>query len=75
MPEARSQPPVPLSRRGLHQRVESGLLSGIDLADDDPGAKLAVSVLKFQRDMFSENPRRASYITGAVLDAHRSYNA
>ncbi|GAA3599733.1 hypothetical protein GCM10022419_099550 [Nonomuraea rosea] len=28
-----------LIRRGLHLRVESGLLSGIDLASDDPGTK------------------------------------
>ncbi|MGV9386726.1 recombinase family protein [Nonomuraea sp. NPDC003707] len=50
-----------LIRRGLHLRVESGLLSGIDLASDDPGTKMMVSVLtavlKFQRDMISENTR------------------
>ncbi|MFI7443139.1 recombinase family protein [Nonomuraea indica] len=47
--------------RGLHLRVESGLLSGIDLASDDPGTKMMVSVLaavlEFQRDMISENTR------------------
>ncbi|MEV4185673.1 recombinase family protein [Streptosporangium canum] len=50
-----------LIRRGLHLRVESGLLSGIDLAGDDPGTKMMVSVLaavlEFQRDMISENTR------------------
>ncbi|WP_169989109.1 recombinase family protein [Microbispora sp. H10836] len=50
-----------LIRRGLHLRVESGLLSGIDLASDDPGTKMVVSVLaavlEFQRDMISENTR------------------
>ncbi|MDR8413602.1 recombinase family protein [Nonomuraea sp. 3-1Str] len=51
-----------LIRRGLHLRVESGLLSGIDLASDDPGTKMMVSVLaavlEFQRDMISENTRQ-----------------
>ncbi|MFG2004840.1 recombinase family protein [Spirillospora sp. NPDC048911] len=51
-----------LIRRGLHLRVESGLLSGIDLASDDPGTKMMVSVLaavlEFQRDMISENTRK-----------------
>ncbi|MEV0352210.1 recombinase family protein [Nonomuraea sp. NPDC050680] len=50
-----------LIRRGLHLRVESGLLSGIDLASDDSGTKMMVSVLaavlEFQRDMISENTR------------------
>lgn len=50
-----------LIRRGLHLRVESGLLSGIDLASDDPGTKMMTgvlaSVLEFQRDMISENTR------------------
>ncbi|MFD5935682.1 recombinase family protein [Streptomyces sp. NPDC060333] len=50
-----------LIRRGLHLRVESGLLSGIDLASDDAGTKMMVSVLgavlEFQRDMISENTR------------------
>ncbi|MFF2148668.1 recombinase family protein [Kitasatospora sp. NPDC058190] len=50
-----------LIRRGLHLRVESGLLSGIDLASDDPGTKMMVSVLaavlEFQRDMIGENTR------------------
>ncbi|MGW3563539.1 recombinase family protein [Streptomyces sp. NPDC000941] len=50
-----------LIRRGLHLRVESGLLSGIDLALDDPGTKMTVSVLaavlEFQRNMISENTR------------------
>ncbi|MFJ9412485.1 recombinase family protein [Streptomyces sp. NPDC101393] len=50
-----------LIRRGLHLRVESGLLAGIDLASDDPGTKMMVSVLaavlEFQRDMISENTR------------------
>ncbi|QFY14450.1 hypothetical protein GBF35_23945 [Nonomuraea phyllanthi] len=49
-----------LIRRGLHLRVESGLLSGMDLASD-PGTKMMVSVLavvlEFQRDMISENTR------------------
>lgn len=47
-----------LIRRGLHLRVESGLLSRIDLASDDPGTKMVVSVLEFQRDMISENTRK-----------------
>ncbi|MEV4458558.1 recombinase family protein [Microbispora sp. NPDC049633] len=51
-----------LIRRGLHLRVESGLLAGIDLAADDPGTKMMVnvlaSVLEFQRDMISENTRQ-----------------
>nr|WP_181396689.1 hypothetical protein [Streptomyces sp. FT05W] len=34
-----------LIRRGLYLRVESGLLSGIDLGSDDPGTKMMVSVL------------------------------
>jgi DNA invertase Pin-like site-specific DNA recombinase len=50
-----------LIRRGLHLRVESGLLSGIDLAGDDPGTKMVVSilaaVLEFQRDLISENTK------------------
>ena len=50
-----------LIRRGLRLRVESGLLSGIDLASDDPGTKMMVSVLaavlEFQRDMIGENTR------------------
>ncbi|MFB8023940.1 recombinase family protein [Streptomyces rubiginosohelvolus] len=50
-----------LIRRGLHLRVESGLLSGIDLASDDPGTKMMVSVLaavlEFQRDMIAENTK------------------
>ncbi|WP_254667951.1 recombinase family protein [Streptomyces griseus] len=50
-----------LIRRGLHLKVASGLLSGIDLAADDPGTKMVVSVLaavlEFQRDMISENTR------------------
>ncbi|WP_433258287.1 recombinase family protein [Streptosporangium sp. CA-135522] len=50
-----------LIRRGLPLRVESGLLSGIDLAGDDPGTKMMVSVLaavlEFQRDMISESTR------------------
>lgn len=50
-----------LIRRGPHLRVESGLLSGIDLAAGDPGTKMMVSVLaavlEFQRDMISENTR------------------
>lgn len=50
-----------LTRRGLHLRVESGLLSGIDLAADDPGTRMMVSVLaavlEFQRDMISENTK------------------
>jgi DNA invertase Pin-like site-specific DNA recombinase len=50
-----------LIRRGLHLRVESGLLSGIDLASDDPGTKMIVqvlaAVLEFQRDMISENTK------------------
>ncbi|MEU8118107.1 recombinase family protein [Spirillospora sp. NPDC049024] len=51
-----------LIRRGLHLRVESGLLSGIDLAADDPGTKMMVnvlaSILEFQRDMISEDTRQ-----------------
>ncbi|MFH8760261.1 recombinase family protein [Streptomyces atroolivaceus] len=50
-----------LIRRGLHLKVESGLLSGIDLAADDAGTKMVVSVLaavlEFQRDMISENTK------------------
>jgi putative DNA-invertase from lambdoid prophage Rac len=63
-----------LIRRGLHLRVESGLLSGIDLASDDPGTKMMVSVLasvlEFQRDMISENTREgvaAAAAAGKVL--------
>ncbi|WP_073747475.1 recombinase family protein [Streptomyces sp. CB02115] len=63
-----------LIRRGLHLRVESGLLSGIDLAADDPGTKMMVSVLaavlEFQRDMISENTRQgvaAAAATGKTL--------
>ncbi|MGW3958048.1 recombinase family protein [Streptomyces sp. NPDC004752] len=62
-----------LIRRGLHLRVESGLLSGIDLASDDPGTKMMVSVLaavlEFQRDMISENTREgvAAEASGKVL--------
>ncbi|MFE5558105.1 recombinase family protein [Streptomyces sp. NPDC056544] len=48
-----------LIRRDLHLRVESGLLSGIDLASDKPDTKMMASVLaavlEFQRDMISEN--------------------
>lgn len=51
-----------LIRRGLHLKVESGLLSGIDLAADGPGTKMVVSVLaavlEFQRDMISENTKK-----------------
>ncbi|MDX2748526.1 recombinase family protein [Streptomyces sp. NRRL_B-2557] len=50
-----------LIRRGLHLKVESGLLSGIDLAADDASTKMVVSVLaavlEFQRDMISENTK------------------
>ncbi|MGN9789087.1 recombinase family protein [Nonomuraea sp. ZG12] len=61
-----------LIRRGLHLRVESGLLSGIDLASDDPGTKMMVSVLaavpEFQRDMISENTREgAAEASGKTL--------
>ncbi|MFH9426427.1 recombinase family protein [Streptomyces sp. NPDC017529] len=63
-----------LIRRGLHLRVESGLLSGIDLASDDPGTKMMVSVLaavlEFQRDMISENTKEgvaAAAATGKTL--------
>ncbi|MFF5213554.1 recombinase family protein [Streptosporangium sp. NPDC000396] len=63
-----------LIRRGLHLRVESGLLSGIDLASDDPGTKMMVSVLtavlEFQRDMISENTREgvaAAQASGKTL--------
>ncbi|MET7465062.1 recombinase family protein [Nonomuraea sp. NPDC005501] len=59
-----------LIRRGLHLRVESGLLSGIDLASDDPGTKMMVSVLaavlEFQRDMISENTREGVAAAGAA---------
>ncbi|MEU7354463.1 recombinase family protein [Streptomyces albidoflavus] len=48
-----------LSRRGLHLRVESGLLSGIDLAATDSGTTMVVnvlaSVLQFQRELIAEN--------------------
>lgn len=48
-----------LIRRGLQLHVESGLLSGIDLAADGPATKMMVSVLvfvlEFQRGMVSEN--------------------
>ncbi|MFC4912287.1 recombinase family protein [Actinomadura gamaensis] len=63
-----------LIRRGLHLRVESGLLSGIDLAADDPGTKMMVnvlaSVLEFQRGMISENTRQgvaAAQASGKTL--------
>ncbi|MFJ2589716.1 recombinase family protein [Streptomyces sp. NPDC087538] len=63
-----------LIRRGLHLKVESGLLSGIDLAADDPGTKVVVSVLaavlEFQRDMISENTKEgvaAAAASGKVL--------
>jgi DNA invertase Pin-like site-specific DNA recombinase len=63
-----------LIRRGLHLRVESGLLSGIDLASDDPGTKMMTgvlaSVLEFQRDMISENTRdgvAAAEVSGKTL--------
>ncbi|MEU8967064.1 recombinase family protein [Streptomyces sp. NPDC048491] len=48
-----------LERRGLHLRVESGLLSGIDLAATDSGTTMVVnvlaSVLQFQRELIAEN--------------------
>ncbi|GGU67334.1 recombinase family protein [Streptomyces lavendofoliae] len=48
-----------LARRGLHLRVQSGLLSGIDLAAEDSGTTMVVnvlaSVLQFQRELISEN--------------------
>ncbi|MFF8506409.1 recombinase family protein [Streptomyces anulatus] len=48
-----------LTRRGLHLRVQSGLLSGIDLAADDSGTTMMVNVLsavlQFQRELISEN--------------------
>lgn len=63
-----------LIRRGLHLRVESGLLSGIDLAADDPGTKMVVSilaaVLEFQRDLISENTKEgvaAAEASGKML--------
>ncbi|MFD4764281.1 recombinase family protein [Streptomyces sp. NPDC058439] len=63
-----------LIRRGLHLKVESGLLSGIDLAADDPGTKMVVSVLaavlEFQRDMISENTKEgvaAAAAAGKIL--------
>jgi putative DNA-invertase from lambdoid prophage Rac len=50
-----------LTRRGLRLRVESGLLSGIDLAGDDSGTKMIVqvlaAVLEFERDLISENTK------------------
>ncbi|MYR87187.1 recombinase family protein [Streptomyces sp. SID685] len=59
-----------LIRRGLHLRVESGLLSGIDLASDDPGTKMMVNVLaavlEFQRDMISENTREGVAVAEAA---------
>ncbi|MEV7279261.1 recombinase family protein [Streptomyces sp. NPDC093111] len=62
-----------LIRRGLHLRVESGLLSSIGLASDDPGTHLMVNVLaavlEFQRDMISENTREgvAAEASGKTL--------
>ncbi|MFF9868068.1 recombinase family protein [Streptomyces sp. NPDC013953] len=63
-----------LIRRRLHLKVESGLLSGIDLAADVPGTKMVVSVLadvlEFQRDMISENTKEgvtAAEAAGKVL--------
>ncbi|MFJ4343248.1 recombinase family protein [Streptomyces sp. NPDC088915] len=48
-----------LAKRGLHLRVESGLLSGIDLAATDSGTTMVVnvlaSVLQFQRELIAEN--------------------
>ncbi|MEU2380333.1 recombinase family protein [Streptomyces misionensis] len=48
-----------LARRGLHLRVQSGLLSGIDLAAEDSGTTMMVNVLaavlQFQRELISEN--------------------
>ncbi|MEU1377976.1 recombinase family protein [Streptomyces triculaminicus] len=48
-----------LARRGLHLRVQSGLLSGIDLAAEDSGTTMVVNmlaaVLQFQRELISEN--------------------
>ncbi|WP_329405000.1 recombinase family protein [Streptomyces melanogenes] len=48
-----------LARRGLHLRVQNGLLSGIDLAAEDSGTTMVVnvlaSVLQFQRELISEN--------------------
>lgn len=50
-----------LARRGLHLRVENGLLSGIDLAAEDSATTMVVqvlaAVLEFQRSMISENTR------------------
>lgn len=69
-------------RRGLHLRVESGLLSGIDLASDDPGTKMMVqvlaAVLEFQRDMISENTREgvaAAEASGKTLGRPAAVNA
>ncbi|GAA4519408.1 MULTISPECIES: recombinase family protein [Nonomuraea] len=60
-----------LIRRSLHLRVESGLLPGIDLASDDPGTKMMVSVLaavlEFQRDMIGENTREGVAAAIAML--------
>jgi DNA invertase Pin-like site-specific DNA recombinase len=50
-----------LARRGLHLRVENGLLSGIDLAAEDSATTMVVqvlaAVLEFQRSMISENTK------------------
>ncbi|MEW1551340.1 recombinase family protein [Streptomyces tsukubensis] len=63
-----------LIRRGLHLRVESGLLSGIDLAADDSGTKMMIqvlaAVLEFQRDLISENTKEgvaSAEASGKVL--------
>ncbi|MEU5994925.1 recombinase family protein [Spirillospora sp. NPDC047418] len=65
-----------LIRRGLHLCVESGPLSGTDLAADHPGTKMMVnvlaSVLEFQRDMISETTRQgvaAAESSGKTLGA------
>ncbi|MFI0420784.1 recombinase family protein [Spongiactinospora sp. 9N601] len=70
-----------LIRRGLHLRVESGLLSGIDLASDDPGTKMMVNVLaavlEFQRDMISESTREgvaAAEASGKTLGRPAALN-
>ncbi|MET9562527.1 recombinase family protein [Streptomyces tauricus] len=70
-----------LIRRGLHLKVASGLLSGIDLAADDPGTKMVVNVLaavlEFQRDMISKNTKEgvaAAEASGKTLGRPSSFD-
>ncbi|MGA5578368.1 helix-turn-helix domain-containing protein [Streptomyces koyangensis] len=56
---SRGRRPEERSGRGLHLRVESGLLSGIDLAATDSGTTMVVNVLvavlQFQRELIAES--------------------